>query len=427
MGNCIGFGEYNKNTKYLIYYIIFNFLYIGISGLAYGSLYYPIKFYKKQEVINNHNLIIEIFGYFGIFLLSFILIKYEPDNLSKKYVFDKDSSTIKLVVEDKTTFRKNKSDIFLVAFTWLLHIQLVNIYYKSDFGYLDYWACEMIITYYISKNMFNMQIYSHQKFAIGFITIFCSSLIFCTFMYTIENQKDIIYRRYPACIPIGIILYLIILFIRAYSNCKIKWLTDLKYISTGKLLSIYGIVGVILNLIICTITTLVDCGKNKLNLCYMEKDGKPYYENFIIFFDEYFRDSFKFIDIILLIFIIIFKFFTSLFYVLTIKYLTPFYAVCLPSIYYFLLQVILLFNTLIQHKTYIITNNLPKVCIEILTDFFSILGIFVYIEFIEIKICHLNYNTRRKIRARSIRDTEIKEIRDMKEIFNDEDEYVLFI
>ena len=49
MGNCIGFGEYNKNTKYLIYYIFFNFLYEGLSGLAYGSLYYPIKFYKKQE------------------------------------------------------------------------------------------------------------------------------------------------------------------------------------------------------------------------------------------------------------------------------------------------------------------------------------------------------------------------------------------
>ena len=423
MGNCIGFGEYNNNTKYLIYYIIFNFLYQGISGLTYGSLYYPIKFYEKQNIIKNHNLVVEIFGYSGIFLLSLILIKYEPSNIYKDYVFDKKSSSLKLVYEDKTTIKNNKFSIFLVAFTWLLHIQLVKIYYKSDLSYLDYWTFEMIITYFISKKMFKIQIYSHQKFSIGFITIFCTSLIFCTFMYTFMNKKELIYRKYPGFIPVGIIIYLIILFIRAYSNCKIKWLTDLKFISTGKLLLIYGLIGVFLNLIICTITTLANCGKNKLKLCYMEKDGKAYYESFIIFFDEYFGKSFKVIDIFLLIFIAIFKFFTSLFYVLTIKYLTPVYAVCLPSIYYFVLQIILLLNSFIQHKSEIIKSQLFKVCIEILTDFFSTLGIFVYIELIEIKICNLDYNIRRKISIRSKMDSEIKEINNY---LLDEDEKNLF-
>ena len=51
MGKYIGLGEYNKNTKYLIYYIIHNFVYEGIGGLKYGQLYYPIRFYDKQKLL----------------------------------------------------------------------------------------------------------------------------------------------------------------------------------------------------------------------------------------------------------------------------------------------------------------------------------------------------------------------------------------
>ena len=122
--------------------------------------------------------------------------------------------------------------------------------------------------------MFKIQIYNHQKFSICFITIFCSILIFCSFILTLIDEKDIIYKDHPIFIPIGIIIYFIILFIRSYSNCKIKWLTDSKYISTSRFLLIYGIIGTICCTIICIITTLVDCGENKLELCYIEKDGK---------------------------------------------------------------------------------------------------------------------------------------------------------
>ncbi len=59
-----------------------------------------------------------------------------------------------------------------------------------------------------------------------------------------------------------------------------------------------------------------------------------------------------------------------------------------------------MFNTIIQKKSEIILNQLTKVIIEISTDLFSILGIFVYIEFIEIKFCGLNYNLRKYIERR---------------------------
>ena len=98
-------------------------------------------------------------------------------------------------------------------------------------------------------------------------------LTFFSFLYTMSHE-DIIYKNFPIFIPIGIITYLIILIIRSYSNCKIKWITDLKFISAGKLLSIYGITGAFICFIICLITTFVDCGNNKLKLCFTEKNGK---------------------------------------------------------------------------------------------------------------------------------------------------------
>ena len=416
MGKYCGLGTYNKNTKYLLFYMISRFLYESMAGLKYGTLYYPIRLYDKQKVIKSHKLVIDTFGYFGILLLSFIIIKLEPENkkisiniqnISKKSISHKKSFRIRLIYDEKGTFKNNKIRTIFVAFTWVLHIQLVKLYYQSNFGYLDYWALEMVITYYISKKVFKIEIYSHQKFSIFFITIFCSFLILCSFIITLVDEKDIIYKKYPIFIPIGIIIYLIILSIRSYSNCKIKWLTDLKFISTGKFLAIYGLVGAISCSIVTTITTLVDCGKNKLELCYQEKGGKTYYDSFTIFFDEYFRDSFKFYDIFLFAFQIIFNFFTSLFYVLTIKYLTPVYAVCLPSIHYFLLQILLLFNTIIQGKSEIITSQIVKVIIEISTDLFSVLGIFVYIEFIELKFCGLNYNSRKTIEKRSLEEMNL--------------------
>ena len=329
---------------------------------------------------------------------------FDQDNKGKTMNIDKKPALIQLIYEKENSFKTNNANIIFVAFTWVLHILLIKMYYVSNFSYLDYWAFEMIITYYISKKMFKIQIYNHQKFAIYFITIFCSILIFCSFILTLVDEKDIIYKDHPIFIPIGIIIYFIILFIRSYSNCKIKWLTDSKYISTSKFLLIYGIIWTICCTIIYTITTLVDCGENKLDLCYIEKDGKTYFDSFTAFYDEYFKHSFKFIDIILFIILIISKFFVSLYYVLTIKYITPVYAICLPSIHYFILQVILVFNTIIQGKTEIISSHLAKVIIEILTDFFSVLGIFVYIELIEIRICGLHYNLRRNIRLRSLSD-----------------------
>ena len=53
--------EYIKNTKYLIYYIISNFVYEGIGGLKYGKLYPPIRFYDKQKVIKTHKFVTDTF------------------------------------------------------------------------------------------------------------------------------------------------------------------------------------------------------------------------------------------------------------------------------------------------------------------------------------------------------------------------------
>ena len=66
MAKCISLGKFNKNSKYLLYYLISKFLYEGMAGLKYGSLYKPMKFYEKQGVIKSHKLVIDFFSYVGI-------------------------------------------------------------------------------------------------------------------------------------------------------------------------------------------------------------------------------------------------------------------------------------------------------------------------------------------------------------------------
>ena len=123
---------------------------------------------------------------------------------------------------------------------------------------------------------------------------------------------------------------------------------DLRFISSNKLLICYGILGFIIDSIICTITTFVDCGEDKFNLCKNNNNnnnGKIYLENFSLYFKKL-----SVINIILLIFYVITFVLKSLFYLLTIKHLTPFHIISMPTIYYFLLHMVLGIYTIVKNK-----------------------------------------------------------------------------
>ena len=418
----ISFGAFNKYYKYIILYIISNLLYEATFGLKYGSIYTEIIFLQKQKNFRLHRLINSIFYYFGIFLFSLILYKFES-NKEVKESNRNDSSKIKLIVYKNKNMKKQHYNIILVSFLWVVHEQLVIYYYYFDFSYLDYWTLEILITFFISRKMFNIQIYKHQKFAIFFNSVLCSLFIFLPFIMSLFEEEIINLKEKLILIPTGIISFLIIMFIRSYSNCKIKWISDLKDISVYKILIFYGLFGTTICSLVSLFTTFVKC--NEYIFCYLGKDGKKFFENFSVFYEHF--SSSKIIFIFLIIFNIIFGFLKSLFYIIIIKYLTPFHAISLPSIYYFLLLIILGINTLINKKEEKDSSGIEILSIicDIFADFFSIIGIFIYSEIIELNFCEFNYNLKNNIIKRG--DIDIYLVNNFKEgkegqILPDDDE-----
>lgn len=425
----IQLGSYNKYYKYIIFQVICNLLYRFTFGLSYGSVYTPISFFKKQNNFRSHNIINNIFYYFGTFFFSLILYKYDPSTKKKIKSNESDiSSTIKLIRYKNKNIKKEYYIIILVSFLWVIHEQLIISYYAYFyFDYLDFWTLEILITYYISKKMFNIEIYKHQKFAIFFNSVFCSLLLLLPLIMSLISKKDNILKEHLALIPLGIIVFLIIIFIRSYTNCKIKWIADLKDISVYKILIFYGIIGAIICSIVSLIATFVECNNNKFIICPVKDADKKYIENYIIYYKDF--SSSLIIFIVLTFFSIIFGFLKALFYIIIVKYLTPIHAIVLPSIYYFLVVIILgIFSLIIK----IDNDNMNE--IEIISNicdtiafFLAILGNLVYSELIELNFCQLNYNLRSSIIRRGNIDlyliNNFKEGKDGQILPDDDDDF----
>jgi len=288
----------------------------------------------------------------------------------------------------------NILNVLLVVFCWIIQDLLIYIILKYMIASIDFWTLKMLFTYLIGKKMFNIQIYKHQIFAIYFISIVCSLL----FLILLIIDEKSIFRSNPYLIPIGILIGLFNLLIESLSNCKAKWLMDLRFISSNKLLMCYGILGFVIDSIICTITTFVDCGKNNFNLCKKNYNKKIYLENFFSYFNDL---SIK--NIILMIFYVITFLLKSLFYILTIKYLTPFHIISLPTIYYFLVHMVLGIYTIVKKKEIENVNY----ALELSSSFLAFLAFSIFLEFIELNFCLCNYNLRRYIVRRSIIDSNI--------------------
>ena len=405
---CITLGTYKKDYKYLLFYLLCRIINEIILGIGYDNLYKPIYFWDKQEKFKNHQLINDIFSYLGVYISSFIIKKYEPKEKDYKIEGRK---TIKLIHNNNSKFDKLIYSVFFVSFLSVSHEILSQIYYKSNLRSLDYWTIEIFTTYYIYKKMFKYEIYYHQKCSMHFASFFCSLLICSKFILKYNNEDKLIFKKYILFIPIGIITFFIILIIKSYSNCKIKWLTDVKYLPINKFLRAYGFLGSIISFFLSLIATFKDCGKDPFDICKFEnkKNQTQFYESFrFIYYDFFSNQSIKVIIIYLLsiISIMIISAFNSMIFILVIKYLNPFYTISLSSMYYFLIQIILLIKTAFG-KNELEDNERYKIIIiliEIITSFCFIIAIFIYSEIIELNCYNLSYNIRKNISIRSEED-----------------------
>ena len=82
--------------------------------------------------------------------------------------------------------------------------------------------------------------------------------------------------------------------------------------------------------------------------------------------------------------------------------------------YYICQKIIHIISTLIQNETTTSIFNedikfnfrIEKFTLDFLGDIFSLIGFVIYLEFLELNFCKLNYNLRRNIINRAIKDID---------------------
>ena len=106
----------------------------------------------------------------------------------------------------------------IISFVWVVK-DILMIMFSIFLKDLDFWFVEIIIVTIIYSNIFLTQIYNHQKLAMIINLFPCILKVIAIFLGFNSNDGVIIYGEYPWWIPVGIIIYLILIFINAFINC----------------------------------------------------------------------------------------------------------------------------------------------------------------------------------------------------------------
>ena len=417
MGQYITPGQFNKLYRYMGYQII---LKIILDYLIEDILPEKTKIFEKNK-FPPHLFIQEGFNYLGTFFFSIFLVNYEINHIKKNQKISDDHakrtlSEIKYIYKDGEGKICNINSIIIIVLLFI-STQLKNIFFVFSLKGLDFWVPELLFICYLTKKMFRIPIYLHKKASIIFILIFCSIMKILSIIYRfIDDTKPKLYKIYKWITPIGIIYFILILYLRCYCFCKIKSLFELEIILSSKFLALYGFFGAFICFIVSAITHNVPCvDKNdfeNINLiCRVNNtinDNYPiyYYENYSLFFKKLW-DNNRYILInigFLLLFLlkIILSFITKLYSIIIIQKLNPEYYIASNSIHFF-------FTGLIDFFIYLFSTNGEfkfYKFYETFAEFFKLLGYIVYLEFIELNFCGLNKNLKRNIRIRSLSEIQ---------------------
>ena len=440
----ISCGEFNIYSKYIMLSILFQIINACLSGLNYDDTLkntFIIFRTMGQTDLTKHYYIHLAFNYIGQFFLAFIFIRDENNFIinkklkqSLKNPSEKDkvrqSSQILLIHNDyenlnNEKYLKSKESYYgflTIMFLWIV-IEFGLEIYNNILKDLDFWILELLIVTILNAKMFKLEVYNHQKFSI-FFTIFPSILKISTIVIWLKS-KDMnrLYEFFPWLIPLGNIIYLILIFLRSYINSKLKWYMDLKYFSTRKVLIYNGIMGTIVYTIVCIISTFIKCNpidtdKNNNNnnknfitkICKVNITNDYYFENFELYF-HIFDLSGIWVELIVIFLHIISYFFYKYYLILIIKYLTPVHVIFSIPILYFFEKLIIIIQVIIEK---INTNEIFDIeessikyyIINFILDFFgdilTFFGFLVYLEIIELNFCNLYYNLRKNIMKRGL-------------------------
>jgi len=449
MGQYITLGDFNKNYLFIIFEILALILKDTIYGYNYNESFITPISDGAKEILFEFNLIKHIYCYLITIIFSGILYRYRTNKLeldlsqimplkititssTTEYESDITSDNSVIIVKNQKINDYSKTFLFFIIFLWIIEEHLIEIF--SILKDLDFWMIELIILSYFNWKMFKMQTYLHHKLIMILNLLPTITKIFSIILSFLDKyNKDgnyyeynypegyegkklkNLYVRFAYLVPVGILIYLILITLRAYVNSNLKVFMDKKNIEAFKLLFIYGLFGTIISIFACLITTFVNCGYNNTEkdiydyICKIQYKDKKYFDSFIAYYYS-FEGNYKMLkilsEIIKNIFATIFFFAHKYYSIKIIELFTPIHLIFSFPVYYFIQKIILIITTAITEHSFFGKNHINliehKFIVDTFGDILSIIGFLVYLEIIELNFCGLEYNLRKNIMKRAM-------------------------
>ena len=257
----------------------------------------------------------------------------------------------------------NNSSVFIyiiISFIWVVQ-EILLLMFWGFLKDIDFWFLEILTATIIFSKIFLVEVYKHQKLAIGINLIIPSIFKIIAIIFRFKSEEKIIYTKYPWWVPIGLIGYIILISIKAFINCSIRSFIDLKYITISQLLIFYSFIGIIVSIIADVIITFVPCSKDSVpnfvngKMCKVKYNKYLYFDNLIYYFSSFtVEDLFgNLIRALFIIFDFTSLFFKEYFYLSVIKYMGPTHITSSLPIFFFLKKVVIVMNNLIIKKAFI--------------------------------------------------------------------------
>ena len=160
----------------------------------------------------------------------------------------------------------------------------------------------------------------------------------------------------------------------------------------NKVINFCWFIGILISSISCIIQTNIECSK-KINFCKIRyNDSSSYYlDNFGVYYEKIsgLKNYEIIIEICVILFGMICKFFGSYFDILIIQYLTPIHKIFYSSIYYFIIKIIAIFYNKIKTNNFFNGKDYEKkfyiFLLDILGNIIANFGFLIYLEIIELK------------------------------------------
>ena len=411
MGKYFSLGEYNKLYKYIWIYLIIRFIYQFIfnQSFVFEQLYYEPMIVPYAPFISFQ------FDYMSFIIVSLVLIMIEK--LGRKKELNQELIEGKLIYNEPDIILKfgvQKGDYFLfINIFFVVILDMADeIITKFNCYVLNYWMFEMFFFEIFSTKILKSNIYKHNIFSFIFILTSCSIIqtIYIILNFVNETENVSIFDGRKWLILLGVIYFILVYIGQAYVYCNEKYYLDKRYIQIKRYLLLYGIFGLITSSIFAILSSYIPCGDNTLSelskiVCNYKDDAEIYYFSSYSSFFEKFSSSYLGLRIILLI-IQSLLYYTSNYYIYVIyKKLNPIYHICMKRLNFLIIDILGFFNYLANKEIQSLETTLY--ILEILILIFYLSGSLVYLEFIELHFCGLDFYIKRKINERSSKENLI--------------------